>query len=85
MSTSSAGLLGAPGALGKAWDVLSEVQTLACRKSIHDPAYLSIGVTSGIGARLCRVPGRGVFRGIGVRLCRILDMNFGEFQFHALR
>jgi hypothetical protein len=27
----------------------------------------------------------GVFRGAGVRLCRILDMNFGEFLFHALR
>jgi hypothetical protein len=27
----------------------------------------------------------GVFRGTGVGLCRILDMNFGEFLFHALR
>jgi hypothetical protein len=27
----------------------------------------------------------GVFRGTGVRLCRILDMNFAEFLFHALR
>ena len=27
----------------------------------------------------------GVFRGSGVRLCRILDMNFGEFLFDALR
>jgi hypothetical protein len=27
----------------------------------------------------------GVFRGSGVRLCTILDMNFGEFPFHALR
>jgi hypothetical protein len=28
---------------------------------------------------------RGNFRGAGVRLLRILDMNFGEFLFHALR
>jgi hypothetical protein len=27
----------------------------------------------------------GVFRGTGVRLCRILDMNFRENLFHALR
>jgi hypothetical protein len=27
----------------------------------------------------------GVFRGTGVRLYRILDMNFREFLFHALR
>jgi hypothetical protein len=27
----------------------------------------------------------GVFRGTGVRLCTILDMNFREFLFHALR
>ena len=27
----------------------------------------------------------GIFRGTGVRLCRILDMNFREFLFHALR
>jgi hypothetical protein len=27
----------------------------------------------------------GVFRGAGVWLCRILDMNFREFLFHALR
>jgi hypothetical protein len=46
-----------------AWGVLSEVQTLVCRKNIHDLAYLSIGVTSGIGAGLCRVPGDGCFQG----------------------
>jgi hypothetical protein len=61
------------------------VQTLVSRKNIHDHAYLSIGVTSGVGAGLCGVPGAGVFRGAGVRLCRILDMNFREFLFHALR
>ena len=27
----------------------------------------------------------GVFMGSGVRLCTILDMNFGEFLFHARR
>jgi hypothetical protein len=27
----------------------------------------------------------GVFRGAGAGLCRILDVNFGEFLFHALR
>jgi hypothetical protein len=38
------------------------------------------------------VPGRGYARrlegdsrGIEVRLCRILDMNFREFLFHAIR
>jgi hypothetical protein len=48
---------------GRAWGVLSEVQTLVCGKNIHDRAYLSIGVTSGIGAGLCRVPGDGCFQG----------------------
>jgi hypothetical protein len=67
-----------------AYGVLSETQILVCRKNIRDRAYLSIGVTSGIGTGLCRVLGGGVFRGTGVRLCRILDMNFGEFLFHAL-
>jgi hypothetical protein len=52
--------------------------------SIHDRAYLSIDVAGSIRAGLCRVPGVGIFRGAGVRLCRILDMNFGEFLFHAL-
>jgi hypothetical protein len=27
----------------------------------------------------------GCFQGSGVRLCRILDVNFREFLFHALR
>jgi hypothetical protein len=27
----------------------------------------------------------GVFRDTGVRLCTIVDMNFREFLFHALR
>src|SRR5215211_2650882 len=46
-----------------AWGVLSEAHTLVCKKNIHDRVYLSIGVTSGIGAGLCRVPG-GVFSGV---------------------
>jgi hypothetical protein len=33
------------------------VQTLGCRKNIHDRAYLSIDVTRSSGAGLCRVPG----------------------------
>ena len=64
--------------------VLYEVQAFVCRKDIHDRAYLSIGVTSSVGARLCRVPGAGVFRGTRVGLCRILDMDFAEFLFQAL-
>src|SRR5215208_1491506 len=36
----------------------SEAQRSVCRKDIHDRAYLSICVTSSIGAGLCRVPGR---------------------------
>ena len=28
---------------------------------------------------------KGDFRGIGARIYRILDMNFREFQFYALR
>ena len=43
-----------------AWGVLCEAQTLVCRKNIQDCAYLSIGVTSGIGTGLCRVPGGGI-------------------------
>ena len=68
-----------------AWGVLSEAQTLVCRESIHDRAYLSIGVTSSSGAGLCKVSGGGDSRGIGAGLCRILDMNFREYLFHALR
>jgi hypothetical protein len=29
--------------------------------------------------------GEGDFGGTGARLCRILQVNFGEFLFHALR
>src|ERR687884_2262283 len=47
----------------EAWAALSEVQTLVCRKEIHDRAYLSNGVTSGIGERLYRMPGR-VYSGV---------------------
>jgi hypothetical protein len=54
-------------------------------ESIHNRAYLSIGVTNPSGPGLCGVPGEGDSRGIGVGLCRILDMNFREFLFHALR
>jgi hypothetical protein len=31
------------------------------------------------------VPGAGDSRGSGAGLCRILDMNFREYLFHALR
>jgi hypothetical protein len=54
-------------------------------ESIHNLVYLSIAVTSSSGPGLCGVSGEGVFRGIGLRLCRILDMNFRQFIFHALR
>ena len=46
-----------------AWGVHSEIQTLFCRKNIHDRAYLYIDVTGSIGAGQCRVPGR-VFSGV---------------------
>jgi hypothetical protein len=49
--------------------VLSEVQTLGCRKNIHGRAYPSIGVTSSSE----------------VELCRILDMNFREIPECELR
>jgi hypothetical protein len=54
-------------------------------EGIHEHAYPYIGVTR------CMVPGRGQagfagdFGRIGPWLCRILDMNFGEDLFHALR
>src|SRR5215211_9297720 len=49
-----------PGALGTGrGGILSEVQTTVCRKNIHDRAYLSIDVTSVIGAGLCGVSGDG--------------------------
>jgi hypothetical protein len=54
-------------------------------EGVHDRAYLSIGVTSSSGAGLCGAPGEGDFRGIGAGVCRILDMNFRESIFHALR
>jgi hypothetical protein len=53
-------------------------------RSIHNPAYLSISVTSSSGTGLCGAPGRGVFRGSGVRLCTILDMNFRELLFYEV-
>ena len=61
--------------------------TIICLRqgSIRNPAYLSIGVTSGTGAGPNGAPGGGDCRGIGAGLCRILDMNFREFLFHALR
>jgi hypothetical protein len=53
-------------------------------ESIHHPAYLSIGVTSGTGPGLRGVSGGGDSGGIGVGLCTILDMNFREFVFCAV-
>ena len=44
-----------------------------------------IGVTSSSGAGLCGVPGEDDSKGIGAGICKILDMNFREFLFHALR
>jgi hypothetical protein len=52
---------------------------------IQDRAYLSIGVTSSSGAGPNGAPGGGDSRGIRLGLFRILDMNFREFVFHALR
>jgi hypothetical protein len=52
---------------------------------IQDAASSSISVTSGHRDGAVRGAWRGDLRGIGVRLCRILDMNFREFVFHALR
>jgi hypothetical protein len=54
-------------------------------ESIHNPAYLSIDVTSGTGAELCGVPEEGDSRGIGAGICKILQTNFREYLFHALR
>jgi len=53
--------------------------------SIRNPAYLYIGVTSGTGVGPKGAPGGGDCKGMGAGLCRILDMNFREFLFHALR
>jgi hypothetical protein len=54
------------------------------RTSIILHIYPSVLQAQG-GAGLCAVPGMGDSRGIGVGLCRILDVNFREFLFHALR
>ena len=61
--------------------------TIICLRqgSIRNPAYLYIGVTSSSGAGPNGGAWRGDCRGIGTVLCRILDMNFREFLFHALR
>src|SRR5215212_4076303 len=55
------------------------------QEGIHHRAYLSIGVTSFSGVGLCGMSGGVISWGTGVCLCRILDMNFREFLFHALR
>src|SRR5215208_766925 len=61
-------------------------QTNVCSSSsIHKHAYLSIGVTSGTGAVPSGVPGVGDFGCVGPRICTILQANFREFIFHALR
>jgi hypothetical protein len=54
-------------------------------EGIQDRAYLSIGVTSSSGVELCGVPGEGDSKGIGAGICKILQVNFREFIFHALR
>ena len=52
---------------------------------MHHSAYLSIGVTSSSGVGLCGAPGGSDSRGIGTWICKILQTNFREFLFHALR
>jgi hypothetical protein len=55
------------------------------QERIRNRAYLYIGVTSSSGAGPNGGAWRGDSRGIGAGLCRILDMNFAELLFHALR
>src|SRR5215217_5114939 len=75
-----------PGALGTGRGVFSpKCKHLFAERTSMIAHIYHIGVTSSSGTGLCRVPGGGVFRGTGVGLCRILDMNFREFLFHALR
>jgi|SRR5215203_1075654 len=73
------------GSLRPSEDIMATTNIGMRQGNIRNRAYLSIGVTSGTGAGLCETPGRGAFRSIGAGLYRVLDMNFGEFQFHALR
>src|SRR5215218_9406482 len=54
------------------------------QEGIHHRAYLSSGVTSHSGVGLCGMSGGVISGGTGVGLCRILDVNFGEYLFHAL-
>jgi hypothetical protein len=54
-------------------------------EGIQDRAYLYIGVTSSSGTGLNGALGEGDFRGIGAGICKILQVNFGEFIFHAIR
>ena len=64
--------------------ILWRPQTFVCGRGVSAIAHIYPSVLQAL-AGLCRVPGAGVFRGTGVRICRILDMNFREFLFHALR
>ena len=43
------------------------------------------GITSVTGTGLCGVPGKGDSKGIGAGICKILQMDFREDLFHALR
>src|SRR5215208_1693979 len=55
------------------------------QEGIHYRAYLSIGVTSSSSVGPCGMSGGVISWGTGVWLCRILQVNFREFLFHALR
>src|SRR5215217_8069212 len=44
-------------------DIMAGADICLRQGSIRNLAYLSIGVTSGIGTGLCRVPGDGCFQG----------------------
>ena len=48
-------------------------------------AHISPSVLQAVSRRAMQGTWTGVFRGTGVRLCRILDMDFRENIFHALR
>jgi hypothetical protein len=66
------------------WGIMATANFSLRSEGIQDRAYLSIGVTSSSGVGLCGVPGEGDSKGIGAGICKILQVNFREFQFHAL-
>ena len=68
------------------WRAFSpDVQTFVCDQSASTIPHIHSSLLQALRAGQCGVPGGGDSRGIGAGICKILQTNFREFLFHALR